>query len=546
MNQTLRPPLSSRRKTSAVEVDYLVLGSGVAGLISALGLSSQGKVLILTKKSALETASRRAQGGIASVHDPSDSFETHIQDTLSAGAGLCHPERVRLMVEKAPASVQKLIDWGVQFSKSHDSNDFHLTREGGHSNRRIFHSEDHTGLNIHSRLLELAKRNPNIQILENQIGIDLLTEDKIEGGKKSPHGKCLGCYALNTKTGEVTTIKSKATILATGGAGKVYLYTTNPDTASGDGIAMAHRAGARVANLEFMQFHPTCLYHPNAKSFLITEALRGEGGILVNQKGRPFMGKYHSLKELAPRDIVARAIDHEMKRSGDDCVYLDISHKSPEFIQEHFPSILETCRQFGINILKDPIPVVPAAHYMCGGVITDSWGQSTIPNLFAVGEVAHTGVHGANRLASNSLLECCVFANRAAEFICENKAQFSALDRHSIPNWEFGRAVEPDERVNIAHNWEEIRRLMWNYVGIVRSDRRLKRASDRLQMLSKEIKAFYWGYEPEEDIVELRNLARVASLIVQSAQWRKESRGLHYTVDYPDSDDTFYLRDTIL
>jgi L-aspartate oxidase len=503
-----------------MNVDFLVVGTGLAGLVYALKMADHAKVLILSKKDSLANNSRWAQGGIAAVISSTDSFEQHIQDTLTAGAGLCDAEIVRQAVEEAPDRIQDLVNWGVNF-------DPHLTKEGGHAHRRILHVQDQTGKVIHETILAKVRQHPNIQILENHFAIDLITN------RKTPERECLGAYVLNTKTAAVITVLAKATVLATGGAGKIYLYTTNWEGSTGDGIAMAYRSGAKVANMEFMQFHPTCLHHVTERSFLISEALRGEGAELVNAKGEAFMKKHHPMGSLAPRDIVARSIDLEMKQSGAESVFLDITHRSADFIIKHFPVIYEKCLSLGIDITKQPIPVVPAAHYLCGGVWTDKHGQTSVPNLFAVGETACTGLHGANRLASNSLLECLVFSHAAS---LKSKVLLKrSPSQVSVPDWVYSSTNNPDEMAVVVHMWNEIRQLMWNYVGIVRSNRRLERAHHRLQNLSDEVREYYWDFHLNTDLLELRNLALVASLSVQSAILRKESRGAHFNLDYPAS-----------
>ena len=516
---------------SVQSFDYLILGSGIAGLSLSLDLAEYGTVAIVTKKNRAESNTNYAQGGIACVTSAEDSFELHVQDTLEAGAGLCKENVVRAIVQDGPACIKKLIDLGMSFSErnSHESNgkrELDLTKEGGHSKRRVLHAKDVTGREIEAALLHAIENHPNIKIFENHFAINLITTHDL---KLAGANQCLGAYVFNRDTQGVETFQATATILATGGCGKVYLYTTNPDIATGDGVAMAYRAGAHIANMEFVQFHPTCLYHPKAKSFLISEAVRGEGGRLTLQNGEPFMERYDSRKEIAPRDIVARAIDAEMKRTGDDYVCLDISYKGKDFILEHFPNIYQTCLRFGIDITQQSIPVVPAAHYQCGGVITALDGSTNISHLYAIGEVACTGLHGANRLASNSLLEALVVAHQAAKTIPSLK---TFPEKVHIPNWEFGNVSDPDELVVVSHNWDEIRRLMWDYVGIVRTTKRLQRAASRLKNLDREIQEFYWNFKLTSDLLELRNLALVAQLIVQCALKRKESRGLHYTLDY--------------
>jgi L-aspartate oxidase len=517
--------------------DFLVIGSGIAGLSFALKAARHGTVAIITKRERGQSNTAWAQGGIACVSSTDDSFELHVQDTLTAGAGLCDEAVVRSIVTDGPERIRELIEFGVQFDGRETSNgvqELDLTREGGHSRRRILHSRDVTGREIERALLAAVASETKIEVLENHMAVDLITLGKL--GYVSTD-RCIGAYVLNESTGEVLTIASDHVILATGGCGRVYLYTTNPGIATGDGVAMAWRAGARVANMEFIQFHPTCLYHPEARSFLISEAVRGEGGRLVDARGQEFMQRYDTRKELASRDIVARAIDAEMKRTGAQCVYLDVTHKPAEFVRDRFPNIYETCLRYGIDITRQPIPVVPAAHYQCGGIETDENGASSLPGLYAIGEVGCTGLHGANRLASNSLLEACVLAHRCVDTIIARPlgAQDSWLREVSLPSWISGAAVDVDELVVIYHNWDEIRRLMWDYVGIVRTTKRLQRAATRLRNLDREIQEFYWGYKINTDILELRNLCCVASLIVDSALARKESCGLHYTLDYPES-----------
>jgi len=525
------------------DFDFLVIGSGIAGLFFALRVADQGRVGIVTKKRAADSATNWAQGGIAAVSSGEDSLEDHVRDTIVAGAGLCHEAVVRFVVGKGPATIEALRKLGVEFDREPESvGTFDLGREGGHTRRRILHHRDATGREIERVLLARASSHPNISLFENHSAVDLLTSAK---AGLSGSNRVLGAYVLDAGTAQVERFQARITLLATGGAGKVYLYTTNPDIASGDGMAMAYRAGATLANMEFMQFHPTCLWHPQAKSFLISEAVRGEGGILRTQRGDPFMARYHAMADLAPRDVVARAIDNELKRSGEEWVLLDITQRDPAWVRERFPTIYERCLSFGIDITRQPIPVVPAAHYCCGGVRTDLRGESDIPNLFAAGEVAHTGLHGANRLASNSLLEGVVFADAAAT---ESRRRLPDLPPCEVdaPAWKILGATPSDEAVVITHNWDEIRRLMWNYVGIVRTDKRLARARRRIALLQEEITEYYWNVRLTPDLVELRNLCTIAELMVEAAISRRESRGLHYTLDYPERDDSHFLRDTLL
>ncbi len=526
-----------------ITTDFLIIGSGIAGLSYALKVADQGTVSLVTKRDIDVSATQLAQGGIATVFSEADSFDSHAKDTMIAGAYLSNPEIVDLVVEAGPAAINDLIDWGVNFCRN-DEDQYDLTREGGHSHRRIFHSKDATGREIERALVEAAQKHPNINLYQNHIAVDLITADKVLH-QKSEQNHCLGAYILDIKNKDVLTFGAQFTVLATGGAGKVYFYTCNPDIATGDGMAIGWRAGADVANMEFMQFHPTTLYHPQAKSFLISEAVRGEGGILKRADGYAFMPDYHELKDLAPRDIVARAIDSEMKKSGADCVFLDITYKGEDFIKHHFPMIYETCLGFGIDMTKEPIPVVPATHYLCGGLCTDQSGETNIRNLFAIGEVACTGLHGANRLASNSLLEGVVFAKKAAQ-VSLTRLDEKPAPSVSVPPWDCGNATDSDEEVIVAHNWDEIRRCMWTYVGIVRSDKRLQRAMNRILLIQKEIDEYYWDFLLTSDLIELRNITTVAKLIVQSALSRHESRGLHYTIDHPQRDDKNFQHDTII
>ncbi|WP_454907475.1 L-aspartate oxidase [Variovorax gossypii] len=508
---------------SARDFDVLIVGSGLAGLSAALHLAPTHRVAVLTKRALNDGSSAWAQGGIAAVLAAGDSFDAHVEDTLVAGAGLCDVEATRFVVEHAPEAIGWLRELGVPFSE--EDGGLHLTREGGHSQRRIVHVTDATGAAVQQVLIERVRRTPNITLFEHHTLVDLITGRKL--GFADP--ACQGLYALDDQTDEVLAFRAPHTILATGGAGKVYLYTTNPDTATGDGIAAAWRAGCRVSNMEFIQFHPTCLYHPHAKSFLISEAVRGEGGLLKLPDGTRFMPKHDERAELAPRDVVARAIDFEMKKHGLDCVYLDISHQPAAFLKEHFPNILARCAELGIDITREPIPVVPAAHYTCGGVLGDLSGRTDVPGLYAIGETACTGLHGANRLASNSLVECMVFARAAAGAI----ASAPVRERAELPAWDDSRVSDADEAVVISHNWDELRRFMWDYVGIVRTNKRLERASHRIALLQAEIHEFYANFHVTRDLLELRNLVQVAELIVRSAQARHESRGLHFSRDYP-------------
>ena len=532
----------------SIEKDFIIIGSGVAGLTFALKVCKFGSVGIITKDALEESATKYAQGGIASVMAKDDSFELHVQDTIETGRGLCHEDFVRIACSEGPARIRELIGLGAQFDRVHGA-EFDLGQEGGHSKRRILHAHDLTGWEIERTLIEAVHDQDNIEIFEHHMAIDLITrarlDEKVESG--SDEDEALGLYVLNHLTQKVETMVGRVILMATGGAGKVYLYTSNPDTATGDGIALAYRAGAKIANMEFFQFHPTCLFHPKAKSFLISETVRGEGGILRLQNGDTFMENYHSLGCLAPRDVVARAIDYEMKKSGDDYVLLDATHLEGYRIRERFPNIYKTCLEFGFDMSSEPVPVVPAAHYMCGGLVVDPNGQTNIKRLFASGEVCFSGLHGANRLASNSLLEGLVLSHRAVgkavALFKDSHKEISTVQR--IPEWDSGSAVDSDESVVVSHNWDEIRRLMWNYVGIVRSTNRLKRAESRIQLLLEEIHEYYWNFKITKDTLELRNIAITAQLIIKGAMTRKESRGLHYNLNFPESDDVNWKQDTV-
>jgi L-aspartate oxidase len=524
--------------------DVLIIGSGAAGLSLAIKLADHANVAVLSKDTLTEGATLYAQGGVSAVLDEHDSIESHIEDTLGTGVGLCDPDIVRFVVERAYKSIKWLVDLGVDFTRSDEeagsNSPFHLHKEGGHSHRRIIHAADATGKAIETTLESRVRAHPNIDLYEHHIAVDLITTQKLA----KPGNRCLGSYVLDINSNKISVFSARNVILATGGAGKAYLYTSNPDSCTGDGIAMAWRAGCRIANMEFIQFHPTCLYHPMAKSFLISEALRGEGAKLILANGERFMHRYDPREELASRDVVARAIDYEMKRLGLDCVYLDISHKSTKFIEQHFPTINKRCQDLGINMASEPIPVVPAAHYTCGGVMINQNGQTDISGLYAIGEVSCSGLHGANRMASNSLLECVVFAHAAFKDIRQSLAATKMPDK--LPEWDESRVTNSDEEVVVSHNWDEIRRFMWDYVGIVRTTKRLQRAQRRIKLLRSEITDYYGNFRISKDLVELRNLLVVAQLIVESALKRKESRGLHYIVDYPVADTSDKAINTII
>jgi L-aspartate oxidase len=527
--------------SEALISDVLVVGGGAAGLSLALRLADRFEVAVLAKAALTEGATFYAQGGIAAVLSENDSFEAHIADTLAAGAGLCRRETVEYVVRRGPEMIRWLAEQGVVFTRE-DGGAYHLTREGGHTHRRVVHAADASGRAIETTLAELARRHPRIRVLDQHLAIDLITSARLGIPGEN---RVLGLYALDKRAGRVKVFRAPFVVLATGGASKVYLYTSNPDTSTGDGIAMAWRAGCRVANMEFVQFHPTCLWHPRAKSFLISEAVRGEGGRLLLPDGHAFMSEHDPRGELAPRDIVARAIDFEMKRRGLDYVLLDISHKPAEFILSHFPTIYERCKQFGYDMTREPLPVVPAAHYTCGGVLTDLAGRTDLAGLYAIGECASTGLHGANRLASNSLLECLVFAAAAAEDIARRRQEAPDLTGVALPEWDESRVTDADESVVVSHNWDELRRAMWDYVGIVRTVKRLERALHRVELLREEIREYYSHFRVTNDLIELRNLVLVAELIIRSALARKESRGLHYLRDYPQTDPQ-QARDTVL
>ncbi len=529
-----------------IYTDFLVLGSGIAGLSFAIKAAGLGTVAMVTKQDMTDSNTNMAQGGIAVVQDQADRFEYHINDTLICGGGLCNEEVVRFVVTEGPERIRELVQWGVEFTHStNDPEQFDLGREGGHSMRRVVHAKDLTGREIERALNEKASQEKNIRIFENHIAIDLIMKSSVLGQKIERGDRCLGAYVLDIANNKVHTFRAKFIMLATGGAGKVYLITTNPDIATADGIAMAYRAGAKIANMEFIQFHPTCLYHPDAKSFLISEAVRGEGAILKLKSGATFMEKYHPMKSLAPRDVVAKAIDTELKKSGDDSVLLDITHRKKDFLMSRFPNIYEKCLELGIDMTQSPIPVVPAEHYLCGGVMVNANGETSIERLFACGEVSCTGLHGANRLASNSLLEAVVFAQRSYLRIADLMSS-TENDPLPIPPWDPRGATESDESVVVSHNWDEIRRCMWNYVGIVRSDKRLERAQRRIDLIIREIEEYYRNFIITRDLLELRNIAVAAKLIVTCARMRKESRGLHYNLDYPEKDDRHCLKDTII
>jgi len=523
--------------------DVLVIGSGIAGLSLALRLADDMDVTVINKSRFPESNTYYAQGGISAVLGEDDSLDSHVRDTVDAGAGLCDPSVVRLVVERGPACVEWLRGAGVHFTRSDDQDGnapYHLTKEGGHSHRRVVHVADATGQAVCDALIAKARAHPRIRMCESQLAVDLITGHK----QGLADDRCVGAYVLDRESGKVRVQVARAVVLASGGAGKVYLYTSNPDVATGDGIAMGWRAGCRVANMEFIQFHPTCLYHPDAKSFLITEALRGEGARLLLPDGTPFMEHFDPRAELAPRDIVARAIDHEMKRLGVDCVYLDISHRSADFLRAHFPTVGARCLSLGIDIARQAIPVVPAAHYVCGGIATDTHGRTDVEALYAIGEVAFTGLHGANRMASNSLLECMVFAESASEHVRAHIGDWPTPP--TLAEWDESRVTDSDEEVVVSHNWDELRRFMWDYVGIVRTTKRLQRARRRSKLLLSEIDEYYGNFRISNDLIELRNLAVVGNLIIESALARRESRGLHYTLDFPEPDDSVPPANTVL
>ena len=538
-----------------IQSDFLIIGSGVAGLSFALKVASFGSVALVTKKKVMESNTNLAQGGIASVFGSMDSFDLHVHDTLISGDGLCNRDVVEMVVNDGPDRIRELIELGVKFNLNRNersepnSLNFDLGLEGGHQQNRIVHVKDMTGKEIESVLVHHVRNRENIILFEDHIAIDLITfSTRMKRGliTTTHEDHCCGAYVLDRKTNQVVTFSAKITLLATGGAGKVYLYTSNPDIATGDGIAMGYRAGTTVANLEFVQFHPTCLYHQEAKNFLISEAVRGEGGVLIDAGGSPFMERYDPQKDLACRDVVARAIDSELKKTGADSVFLDISHKDPEFIQQRFPNLYAKCLSFGIDMTRDPIPVVPAAHYMCGGIATDMFGRSDIQRLYAIGETACTGLHGANRLASNSLLEALVYANKAAEQAVRDLNRLNFTNSLDLPSWDEVGTTDSDEVIMVSHNWDEIRRFMWNYVGIVRSVKRLARVKRRIENIQNEIREYYWNFKVAADLIELRNIATVAELIIQCATHRKESRGLHHNIEYPFRDDQRWKKDTLV
>jgi L-aspartate oxidase len=535
------------------QFDFLVLGSGIAGLSYALKVAQHGSVAVVTKKDKKETNTNYAQGGIATVLDPDDSFQLHVEDTINSGDGLCHQDVVQMVVRSGPERIRELVEIGVEFNRGRSTRSpFDLGREGGHSHNRIVHAQDFTGRALEQALIASAERHTNIQFFENHFAIDLIIQhSSIRAGAFPVEQQdiCRGAYIFDSNSSQIHTFLAYVVVLCTGGAGKVYLYTSNPDVATGDGMAMAYRAGAQLANLEFVQFHPTCLYHPHAKNFLISEAVRGEGGRLIDRRGQAFMEKYHPLKDLAFRDVVARAIDTEMKQSGDDCVFLDITHREPELLKERFPNIYQKCLSLGIDMTRDPIPVVPAAHYLCGGIVTDQWAQSSISHLYAAGECACTGLHGANRLASNSLLEAMVFAHEAAHQSISQIAARRGRDWPAIPNWPMNLdngSGGSSEMILIAHNWDIIRRLMWNYVGIVRTDNRLSLARTHIAQIRMEIREHMPHIKLNNDLLELKNLALVAELIIRCAIQRKESRGLHFNMDHPLKDDVRWGCDTVI
>ena len=542
-----------------IKTDFLIIGSGVAGLTFALKVAEFGNVALVTKKGIMDSTTTMAQGGIASVFSKFDSFDLHIQDTLVSGDGLCNRNVAEMVVKNGPDRIRELIDLGVHFNfkekERSDSEslpfdtDFDLGREGGHSQKRIVHAHDMTGMELEKVLVTHVKNHDRIMLFENHIAVDLITiSTRMKRGliTTAHEDYCCGAYVLDRPTNKVKTFCAKITLLATGGAGKVYLYTSNPDIATGDGVAMGYRAGATVANLEFVQFHPTCLYHPDAKNFLISEAVRGEGAILIDSSGNAFMEEYDSQKDLACRDVVARAIDAELKKSGDDSVFLDVSNKNTDFIKERFPNLYEKCLNFGFDMTKEPLPVVPAAHYMCGGIATDMFGRTDLHRLYAIGETACTGLHGANRLASNSLIEALVYSHTAAKQAVEDIDILDFSPTPDPPPWDEVGTTDSDEVIMVSHNWDEIRRFMWNYVGIVRSDKRLARAKRRIEIIQKEIHEYYWDFRVSADLVELRNIAIVADLIIKCASHRKESRGLHYNIEYPYRDDARWQKDTII